>query len=84
MASARSTVITGQQRPTSGKGGLEWTRYARFLNNYYPGMLKNYASRTFPMMFSAVWLADSFGVFSYWNVDMYSGPGTNSWEDSFA
>jgi len=34
-------------------------------------------------MFLAVMMADSLGIFSYWRVDYFSGPGTNSWEDSF-
>ena len=29
-------------------------------------------------------VADSMGIFSYWQVDMYSGPGTNSSEDTFS
>ena len=29
-------------------------------------------------------MADSFGIFTYWQVDMYSGPGTNSSEDTFS
>lgn len=53
---------------TFGKNN-KYSRYARNYNNYFPGMLKNYASRTFPSMFCAVWLADSFGCFSYWNID---------------
>jgi putative alpha-1,2-mannosidase len=29
-------------------------------------------------------LADSLGIFSYWQVDMFSGAGTNSSEDTFS
>jgi len=50
----------------------------------WPGFLKNYFNRSGPMMFLTVMLADSFGMFSAARVDMFSGQGTNSWEDSFA
>ena len=29
-------------------------------------------------------MADAFGMFTYWRVDPYSGPGTNTWEDVFS
>jgi solute carrier family 25 oxoglutarate transporter 11 len=32
-------------------------------------------------MFGTLMCADSLGIFSYWRVDYFSGPGTNSWED---
>ncbi|CAD8135376.1 unnamed protein product [Paramecium octaurelia] len=57
--------------------------YARNLNNYFPGMLRNYASRQFLPMFVTLWWADSFGLFTYWKIDMFSGAGSNTWEDSF-
>ena len=47
--------------------------YTNFLNNYYPGMLKNYASRSFLSLYATLWVADSFGIFSYWKIDMFSG-----------
>jgi hypothetical protein len=35
-------------------------------------------------MFITLMTADSLGIFSYWQVDMYSGAGTNSSEDNFS
>lgn len=58
-------------------------RYGRNLNNYFPGMLRNYASRHFLPMFITLWSADSLGLFAYWKIDMFGGPGNNTWEDSF-
>lgn len=46
-------------------------------------MLRNYASRHFLPMYVTLWWADSLGLFAYWKIDMFSGPGNNTWEDSF-
>jgi hypothetical protein len=58
-------------------------RFSKYMNNFFPGFVKNYAIKAGPMMFSTLLFADNFGMFSYWRVDYFSGPGTNSWEDSF-
>lgn len=46
-------------------------------------MLRNYASRHFLPMYITLWWADSLGLYAYWKIDMFSGPGNNTWEDSF-
>jgi hypothetical protein len=55
-----------------------------FSSNYYAGFLRNYFFYQFPWMFTTLILADSMGIFSYWQVDMFSGAGTNSSEDTFS
>lgn len=61
-----------------------WLYYHDNSTNYYPGFFKNYFFRQFPWIFTTLYLSDSLGIFSYWQVDYYSGAGTNSWEDTFS
>lgn len=61
-----------------------WLWYHENASNYFPGFFRTYFYRQFPWMFSTLYLGDSLGIFSYWQIDIWSGPGTNSWEDSFA
>jgi hypothetical protein len=61
-----------------------WLYYHEFSTNCYPGFFNNYFWRNFPWMLATLMFADNLGIFSYWCVDMYSGAGTNSWEDTFS
>lgn len=63
---------------------MSWLWYHEFSTNYYPGFFKNYFFNQFPWMFMTLMIGDSLGIFSYWQVDMYSGAGTNSSEDNFS
>ena len=62
------------------KAGI-WMWYHEFGSNLFPGFFNNYFWRQAPWMMTTLLLADSFGIFSYWSIDTFSGPGTNSWED---
>lgn len=72
------------ERPWAGSGVLFSKLDHEFSTNYFPGFFKNYFYNQFPWMFMTLMLADSLGIFSYWQVDMYSGAGTNSSEDNFS
>lgn len=61
-----------------------WLYYHDFTSNLYPGFFTNYFWRNAPWMFLTLMWSDYMGIFTYWRVDYFSGPGTNSWEDSFA
>jgi solute carrier family 25 oxoglutarate transporter 11 len=61
-----------------------WLWYHEWSNNYFPGFFNNYFWKVAPMWWVTLMVADTFGIFTYWRVDMMSGPGTNSWEDSFS
>lgn len=60
-----------------------WLWYHEFSNTMFPGFFNNYFWRQFPWMFVGLWVADNFGMFTPTVVDIYSGAGTNTWEDSF-
>jgi len=60
-----------------------WLYYHEYTTNLFPGFIKNYVSRQGIQLFSLVYLADTFGMFSYNAQDYFSGPGTNSTEDTF-
>lgn len=55
--------------------------YHDFANNMFPGFFNNYFWKQAPWMMTTLLLGDALGIFSYWVVDPFSGPGTNSWED---
>lgn len=61
-----------------------WLWYHDYGSNYFPGFVNNYFWRNAPWMFVSLWIADTMGMFKYWRIDPYSGPGTNTWEDVFA
>lgn len=62
------------------KAGV-WLWYHQYQSNLFPGFFNNYFWKQAPWMFITLMVADTMGIFSYWSVDMMSGPGTNSWED---
>jgi solute carrier family 25 oxoglutarate transporter 11 len=62
------------------KAGV-WLWYHDFSSNLFPGFFNNYFWKQAPWMMTTLILADSLGIFSYWCIDQFSGPGTNSWED---
>jgi ABC-type phosphate/phosphonate transport system permease subunit len=63
---------------------MVWLWYHDYGSNYFPGFFNNYFWRQAPWMFGTLWLADTLGMFTYWRVDPYSGPGSNTWEDVFS
>jgi solute carrier family 25 (mitochondrial oxoglutarate transporter), member 11 len=62
------------------KAGV-WLWYHQYGSNLFPGFFNNYFWKQAPWMFATLIIADTLGIFTYWSVDMMSGPGTNSWED---
>lgn len=63
---------------------MVWLWYTENVSTMYHGFFRNYFFYQFPWMFITLMMADSFGIFSYWQVDMYSGAGNNSSEDTSA
>ena len=57
--------------------------YGPSWNIGWPGMFHRYFWHAFPLYFSTLILADQFGIFSYWHVDVLSGAGDNTAEDSY-
>ncbi|EGR29516.1 oxoglutarate malate translocator protein, putative [Ichthyophthirius multifiliis] len=60
-----------------------WIYYHELSSNIFAGMFSNYFFKVAPSMFISLMLADKFGIFEYTVVDMFSGAGNNSWEDTF-
>lgn len=63
---------------------MVWLWYHDYSSNMFPGFMNNYFWRQAPWMFSALWIADSFGMFTPWRHDPYEGAGNNTWEDVFS
>lgn len=62
---------------------MVWIYYHEWSSNYFAGFFKNYFWKQFPWMFTTLFLADKLGMFTYQSIDIWSGQGNNSWEDSF-
>jgi solute carrier family 25 oxoglutarate transporter 11 len=67
-----------------------WLWFGPSWNLAFPGLFKNFFWHVAPMYyffkfrwFTTLLLADEFGMFDYWSVDMMSGPGDNSNDDSY-
>lgn len=60
-----------------------WLWYHEFGSNYFAGMFNNYFWKHLPWMFTTLWVADNFGMFTPTVIDLMSGQGNNTWEDSF-
>ena len=52
-------------------------------NIAFPGLFKNFFWKVFPLWFTGIMLADKFGMFSYWRIDIMAGPSDNTPDDSF-
>lgn len=57
--------------------------YSDFWNTGFPGLFKNFYWHHAPQWFLTIMLSYKLGIFSYWRVDIMSGPGDNTSEDSF-
>jgi len=57
--------------------------YGPSWNIGFAGLFKRYFWHTFPLYFSSIMLADYFGLFSYWKVDILCGASDNTAEDSY-
>lgn len=51
--------------------------------SFYPGFFKRYFWHIAPQWFFTILLAEKLGFFKYWRIDIFSGAGDNSNEDSF-
>jgi len=60
-----------------------WLWYFEFGSNVFPGFFTNHFYKTFPQMFLTLWIADTMGMFTYWNHDYMIGAGSNTYEESF-
>lgn len=63
---------------------MVWLYYSDFYGSLFSGFYKNYFWNVFPSLFITVWLADSFGIFTYWYMDMFRSGATNTFEDAFS
>ena len=53
-------------------------------NTSWGGLFKSgYFWKNFPLYFASILLADKFGMFSYWRIDIMAGPSDNTPDDSF-
>lgn len=52
-------------------------------NAGWAGLFHRYFWFVAPLYFLSILAADQFGMFSYWRVDIMSGPGDNTAEDSY-
>ena len=57
--------------------------YSECWNHAFPGFLKTYFWHYAPQWFLTLCLADRLGLFTQWRVDIMSGPGDNTNDDSF-
>ena len=57
--------------------------YGPTWNIGFAGLFHRYFWHVFPLHFTTLLLADQFGMFSYWRVDIMSGAGDNTAEDSY-
>ena len=57
--------------------------YSECWNHSFPGFLKLYFWKQAPKWFLTLCLADRLGFFTFWRVDIMSGPGDNTNDDSF-
>lgn len=57
--------------------------YSENWNHSYPGFMKLYFWKVVPQWFFTLLLADRLGFFTFWRVDIMSGPGDNTNDDSF-
>lgn len=58
--------------------------YGNSWNEGWIGLFKSqYFWKHFPLYFTSLLLADKFGLFSYWRLDIMAGPADNTPDDSF-
>jgi len=51
-------------------------------SNAFPGFYNNYFWKMFPQYFITLWIADTLGMFTYWQNDYFTNGGTNTGEDN--
>lgn len=52
--------------------------FSQTLIGFYPGFFKNYFWHIAPQWFVTCLLAEKLGIFKYWRMDIFNGPGDNS------
>lgn len=57
--------------------------YGPSWNIGFAGLFKRYFWHVFPLWFTSILLADQFGMFSYWRIDILCGASDNTAEDSY-
>lgn len=57
--------------------------YGPSWNIGFAGLFKKYFWHVWPLWFTSILLADQFGMFSYWRVDILCGASDNTAEDSY-
>lgn len=62
---------------------ITWLWYGPTWNIGFAGLFKKYFWHAFPLHLASILLADKFGMFSYWRIDIMSGPSDNTAEDSY-
>jgi len=67
----------------SYRKALHYLWYSDFWNTAWPGMFKNFYWHHAPQWFITLLFSYKLGIFNYWRVDTFSGPGDNNNEDSF-
>lgn len=65
------------------RAAATWLWYGPSWNIGFVGLFKRYFWNVFPLYFSSILLADQFGMFSYWRIDILSGASDNTAEDSY-
>lgn len=58
--------------------------YSDCWNHGWPGLFKTFFWHHAPSWFLTLLIAEKLGIFSYWHVDIMSGPGDNTNDDSFS
>lgn len=67
----------------SYRKAMHYLWYSDFWNTAFPGLFKSFYWHHAPQWFITLMLSYKLGIFNYWRVDTFSGPGDNNNEDSF-
>ena len=65
------------------RSAASWLWYGPSWNIGFPGLFKRYFWHYFPLHLTTIMLADQFGMFSYWRIDIMAGASDNTSEDSY-
>ena len=57
---------------------------SEFWNTAWPGMFKNFFWHNVPMWFATLMISYKLGIFTYWRVNTFAGPGDNNPEDTIS
>jgi solute carrier family 25 oxoglutarate transporter 11 len=67
----------------SYRKAMHYLWYSDFWNTAFPGLFKSFYWHHAPQWFITLMFSYKLGIFNYWRVDTFSGPGDNNNEDSF-